>query len=209
MTLETLLKDEDLKRCVDFHGHLCPGLAIGFVASRDGLLRLRETRADDEEIVTVVGTDACCADAVQVMMGSTFGKGNFIFKDHGKVVMTFISRSSEQAFRYSLKHGVISLSERHRDLVARVIHEAASEDEISEFWRLHHLKAGDILNTSPDELFHITRAAVPMPDTAEIHPSVPCGICGEPVMQTRLVDYRGQQVCMECLEKKDRPAVSS
>jgi formylmethanofuran dehydrogenase subunit E len=67
--LENLLTDEDLKRCVDFHGHLCPGLAIGFVASRDGLSRLAEKRANDEEIVTVIGTDACCADAVQVMMG--------------------------------------------------------------------------------------------------------------------------------------------
>ena len=202
MTIEELLKDEDLKRCVDFHGHLCPGLAIGFVAAKDGLRRLEETRADDEEIVTMIGTDACCADAVQVMMGSTFGKGNFIFKDHGKVVMTFISRGSEQAFRYSLKPGVISLSEHHRDLLAKVMADAASEDEITIFWRLHHHKSGDILKTAPDDLFHITQVAVPMPDTAEIHPSIPCARCGEPVMASRLVDYEGQRICIECHEKE-------
>ncbi len=37
-----------------------------------------EKRAVDEEIVAVVETDACFSDAVQVMTGCTFGKGDFI-----------------------------------------------------------------------------------------------------------------------------------
>jgi len=38
---------------------------------------LGENRAEDEEIVAVVETDACGADAIQVRTGCTFGKGNF------------------------------------------------------------------------------------------------------------------------------------
>jgi len=156
MELQDWLKDNDLKRCMDFHGHLCPGLAIGFVASKEGLRCLNATRADDEEIVSTVYTDACCADAVQVMMGSTFGKGNFIYRDYGKVVMIFISRDSEKAFRFSLKPDVISLEERHRHLLGKVTNQAASEDETKEFWNFHRLKATEILNTSPCDILLCT-----------------------------------------------------
>jgi formylmethanofuran dehydrogenase subunit E len=104
---------------------------------------------------------------------------------------------------------VISLSDRHRDLLAKVMGEAASEDETNEFWRLHHLKSKDILKTAPEDLFDINRVAVPMPDTAEIHPSIACARCGEPVMETRLVDSGGQRICRECLENEAQPTASS
>ncbi len=66
MELQDWLKDDDLKRCMDLHGHLCPGLAIGFVTAKEGLRCLDETRADDEQIVSRVYTDACCTDAVSL-----------------------------------------------------------------------------------------------------------------------------------------------
>ena len=200
MELQDWLNEKDLKRCMDFHGHLCPGLATGFVASREGLKRLEESRAADEEVVSIVLTDACCADAVQVLTGSTFGKGNFFYKDYGKVVMTFISRQSEKAFRFSLKPGAVSLSEHHRFLLGKVTHEAASEQEREEFWGLHREKSVEILNTPAEELFNISQVSVEMPETAEILPSVPCSRCGEPVMATRLETLNGEKICLECLE---------
>ena len=36
---------------VAFHGHSCPGLAIGYRMSRAALDRLADARAEDEEIV--------------------------------------------------------------------------------------------------------------------------------------------------------------
>ena len=36
------------------------------------------------------------------MTGCTFGKGNFIFKDYGKQVYTFIRRSDGEAIRISI-----------------------------------------------------------------------------------------------------------
>ena len=45
-----------VKRAADFHGHMCPGLAIGLRAAE---IALREIgpHAKDEEIVAVVETD--------------------------------------------------------------------------------------------------------------------------------------------------------
>ena len=41
--MDLILDDERLKKAVEFHGHLCPGLLIGFRAATLGLARLEET----------------------------------------------------------------------------------------------------------------------------------------------------------------------
>jgi len=74
----------DLQRAVIFHGHFCPGLAIGYRAAQIAMDALRTDRAEDEELVAIVENDSCAVDAVQVLSGCTFGKGNLIFRDHGK-----------------------------------------------------------------------------------------------------------------------------
>ena len=45
--------DDDFERCIVFHGHVCPGLAIGYRAAKAGMEWLGEQRAEDEEIVCV------------------------------------------------------------------------------------------------------------------------------------------------------------
>jgi len=80
----------DLTRAVDFHGHLCPGLAMGCRASLAGLRELGANRAQDEELVATVYNDSCAADGVQVLTGCTFGKGNLRFRDLGKMAFVFM-----------------------------------------------------------------------------------------------------------------------
>ena len=47
-------------RCVAFHGHSCPGLAIGFRAATEALAYLGVNGpAADEELVCVTENDAC------------------------------------------------------------------------------------------------------------------------------------------------------
>ena len=43
--------------------------------------------------VAVTETDMCAVDAIQALVGCTFGKGNLIFRDRGKVAFTFFRRS--------------------------------------------------------------------------------------------------------------------
>ena len=47
--------------------------------------------------------DSCAVDAIQVVTGCTFGKGNLIFFDFGKQSYTFASRDSGEAVRVSMK----------------------------------------------------------------------------------------------------------
>ena len=81
-------------KCVKFHGHECPGLAIGFKAAEAAIARLGIGFSPDEEIVCVTENDACGVDAIQVMTGCTCGKGNLIFRDRGKSAYSFFERST-------------------------------------------------------------------------------------------------------------------
>lgn len=166
----------ELTPVVAFHGHLCPGLLIGWRASRMAMKLLNLSRDVDEEIVAVVENDACGVDAIQAVLGCTFGKGNFIFRDYGKHAFT--------VFRHSDGRGV--------RLVYRSPENALSRDE--------HM--GRLL-TEPDEaLFDVKKTEEAIPQKARIHDSENCSVCGEKVMVTRLETCAdGRKVCVPCAEK--------
>lgn len=84
--------DKDLKNAIDFHGHMCPGLAMGYRVAR--YVRERYPRSEDEELVCIAENKSCSVDALQALLGCTAGKGNLIIKDHGKQAFTFYSRKS-------------------------------------------------------------------------------------------------------------------
>ena len=88
---------------VRFHGHLCPGVTLGYCASKIALRELYVGRDVDEHLVAIVENDACGVDAIQAVTGCTLGKGNLIFRDYGKHVYTFINRATKDAVRISLK----------------------------------------------------------------------------------------------------------
>ena len=85
-----------------FHGHVCPGTAIGYRAGEIAINRIGTSRATDEEFLAIVENDSCSVDAIQVVTGCTMGKGNLIFKDFGKHVYTFVNRDSGEVLRLSL-----------------------------------------------------------------------------------------------------------
>jgi formylmethanofuran dehydrogenase subunit E len=173
---------DDLRRAADFHGHLCPGLAIGYRASRAAMERMGIARAYDEELVCVVENDSCSVDAVQFLAGCTFGKGNLVFRDHGKQVFTFASRQRPgRAVRVSLKAGAIPPPGEDVDPARR---------------REEALRR---MVTAPlEELFHVDEVACELPQEARIHQSVLCDNCGEPTMETRIVDEDGRRLCIPC-----------
>lgn len=207
MIAEKIMDSEDFKRCEVFHGHVCPGLAIGYQASKAALSWLEENRSVDEEIVAIVENDACCVDAIQVMTGCTFGKGNFIFKDHGKMVFTFFSRNTGNGVRLSMKPGVLQPDERHLMLIEKIRQGDALEKDREEFEKLHHLRTIDILNQSSANLFVIENVRINLPPKARIEPSELCPICGEPTMPSRMKPSDGHMICKDCMDKKGAPIV--
>lgn len=179
---------EQLKKAVDFHGHICPGLMIGYRAAKAGLARLEGQRSEDEELIAIVENDSCSVDGIQSLTGATFGKGNLFYKDHGKQVFTLATRANKKGVRLSFRGDRLKskMAEGQTDRNAFI----------------------EILNSAPDEdIFDITDVDIELPDTASIHKSIPCENCGEPTMDTRLMQVGGKKLCLDCLLKTN-PEVS-
>jgi formylmethanofuran dehydrogenase subunit E len=103
---------------VAFHGHSCPGLALGYRVSQR-VLKEFKGRAEDEELVAVVENNSCAVDAVQVITGCTFGKGNLVFKDYGKQVYTFVKRPFGKGLRISVHWQKPSESDEEKEMWER------------------------------------------------------------------------------------------
>jgi formylmethanofuran dehydrogenase subunit E len=199
MKAQEIMNSEAFVKCVDFHGHICPGLSIGYKAAKVAMEKLEEGRADDEQIVAIVETDACSSDAVQVLTGCTFGKGNFIYKDDGKMVLTLLSRKTGQGIRVAMRPGAFSPDETHLALLYKVIRGEANEEEKKRFYEIHIQRSRDVLEMPDNELFAVTTVQVELPEKARIEPSEPCARCGEPTMRTKLETIDGRKFCRDCI----------
>ncbi|HMB02014.1 MAG TPA: FmdE family protein [Spirochaetota bacterium] len=204
MTAKQFNLPEDFKKCAAFHGHICPGLSIGYKAAQTGLNLLKERRAADEEIVAVVENNACGVDAVQVLTGCTFGKGNFIFRDYGKQVFYFISRNTGRGVRLALHRDYLQFdsaaeNEEYNRLRNKVTAADIAPPEKERFRELHHEKSLAILQTDAKQLFSIREVQIAAPPQAKIEKSIPCAACQEPVMASRLVARNNTQICRECM----------
>jgi len=191
----------DWAKVAKFHGHMCPGLAIGYRAAKAALGRLGAGRSKDEEMVAIVENDSCSVDAVQALTGCTFGKGNFIFRDYGKQVFTFLRRPTKVGVRVSLRAGATRPPTGNTRLDA--LSEKVSRGKASEAERRlqRRMRTELILSMPEEELFEIRPVKMRLPEEARIHKSVECARCGEPTMETRTVKARGRLLCIPCREE--------
>lgn len=190
---------KSLDDVVEFHGHLCPGLAMGYRVALAALNEFGE-RAEDEELVAVVENDSCAVDAVQVMTGCTFGKGNLIYRDYGKQVYTFIKRPSGDALRVSVEWVSPEETDEEKEAWLKYMTGDRSEDVKEIVHRRKSKKIDTVLRASDGELFRMTRKKMELPQEAQIYPSVRCAICGEKVMEPRARLMDGNIVCLPCFE---------
>jgi formylmethanofuran dehydrogenase subunit E len=199
MNAQQIMQSDDFKRCEAFHGHVCGGLAIGYMAATAGLKWLREKRALDEELVAIVETDACCVDAIQVLTGCTLGKGNLIYKDYGKMGFTFFNRRTGKGVRLSMNPDTLRVNDRQIALFKKTRDGSITDAEREELSVLGMQRTVEVLNSRADDLFTMTPVTTGMPDKARIEPSKPCASCGEPTMASKLEVVDGAMVCRGCL----------
>ena len=182
---------------IQFHGHACPGLAIGY---RVAILALKELglRAKDEELVAFVENNSCAVDAIQFVCGCTFGKGNFIFKDFGKQVYTFIRRPHSEAVRIAIKWEEPPEDPETEAIWVRYTEGDRSAEVIAVVQDRKARKMNAILGAEDDELFKVERVQVEMPEPARIYKSITCTNCGEKVMEPRTRMVEGKLLCIPC-----------
>jgi formylmethanofuran dehydrogenase subunit E len=201
MKNEEILSSGDFTKCVEFHGHMCPGLAIGFQAARTLMERLGVRKTPDEELIAIVETDACGADAIQVMTGCTFGKGNFIFKNYGKHAFSLIDRRKGTGLRVCLRSDAFQMDPESLSLSEKLQKDEASENEIERFRQLQQKRTQKILDAGAESLFKVEEISPDILPKARIMESVNCDFCGEPTKMDLLRKMNGKRMCIPCAKQ--------
>ena len=167
---------------IQFHGHECPGLAIGYRMATAAMEALGSFRAEDEELVAIIENDACRVDPLQCVTGCTFGKGNLLFRDFGKHVYTVYCRSSRSGVRvYFHGNGIPEDLQEDRSILTK--------------W---------ILSAPNDSILSVTPTTIPEPEPAKIRESTPCAFCGENVMESRIQQLHEKPACIPCYQKRQK-----
>lgn len=193
------MEHDDLQAVIQFHGHLCPGLALGYRVAKAALRELNAVRPQDEELVAIVENDSCAVDAIQFITGCTFGKGNFIFRDYGKHVYTFFNRATGKGVRISEDYRGFDTDPRFAEIKKR---QDAGEDVAEERKAYLMEKTEAILKAEDRELMTITPVSSLPPEEAKIRGSAHCAACGEKFMESRGRVKNGMIVCIPCFEKE-------
>ncbi len=179
----TFLERDFWNRVAAFHGHECPGLAIGYKACEAVIAEFGLSRTAlpviDEELVCITENDACCVDAIQSLLGCTYGKSNLICRLRGKMAFSFYTRESGKALRLYLKPN---------------LGQGMTRDEFKTY----------LLDTPYTELFEIGAPRWPLPEPARLFNSECCSVCGESTAEYALRIHEGKPICLDCYDAYDR-----
>jgi formylmethanofuran dehydrogenase subunit E len=166
-------------KAVAFHGHECPGLAIGFKACEAAVERMHIGVSEDEEIVCVTENDACGVDAVQALFSCTMGKGNLIYKGTGKQAFSFFNRTNGEKLRVCLKPNGNTGMDRVQ-------------------WKEY------LLNAPVEEIFFFSQPKFDLPEKARLFQTCVCEICGEGAPEHKMHLQDGKTVCADCFKNYSR-----
>lgn len=160
------------EKCVDFHGHECGGLTIGFKASQYAAELLDLDFSRDEEIVCISENDACGVDAIQALLGCSVGKGNLLFRIRGKQAFSFYNRKNGKSVRLVLKPRPAGMT----------------KDEAFAFYQ----------EASPKDMFEVKEVKVEIPERARLFNSHTCDQCKETTAEHLLILNNGEKHCYDC-----------
>ena len=166
------------EKCGKFHGHECPGLAIGFRACNIAQEKMNFKFSKDEEIVCITENDACGIDAIQVITGCTLGKGNLIYRGTGKMAFSFYDRKNEKSIRIILKEFEFKGNRKDKEIY--------------------------ILNGPEEVLFDIKKTKIIIPECARSFASIKCENCGEMAPEHKIRFQKGKKVCLDCYDDYSR-----
>lgn len=171
------IQEQLWKKCVEFHGHECGGLMIGFRAALYAMELLDIDYSLDEEVACITENDACGVDAIQVILGCSVGKGNLLFKLRGKQAFNFYDRKTGKSLRLILKE----------------------TEHVEKEEKYQYLK-----KQPAEKLFRTGIPKQTFPAKAQIFRSVKCECCKEMTSENMIRLQNGKKICLDCFTPYSR-----
>jgi formylmethanofuran dehydrogenase subunit E len=141
----------------------------------------------------------CAVDAIQLLTGCTFGKGNLIHLDYGKNAYTFIRRSDGKAIRIITRaDGWPPDAPERKAISEKMRGGTASADDERRYAELQEERALAVMAIPEEQLFEVREVEPVVPKKARLNASLSCEECGEPTIETRIRRIDGRNLCMPC-----------
>jgi formylmethanofuran dehydrogenase subunit E len=134
---------------VAFHGHSCPGAALGLRVAEAVVTRLGR-HGEGNELVAVTAVADCSADAIQLLTGCTLGRKNLQIEDTRIMAFTF-RRTDSAEVRIRGRRGTAAFHTLEIEALARAVRGRRATSE--EAARLAKMQADRVhrLLTEPEE----------------------------------------------------------
>lgn len=87
---------------VEYHGHICPGIAMGFKVCEGAIAKL-DIDTSKDKIVCIVENNKCPVDAVRFILNCTERNGRLIHKELDKQIFSFFNKTNGKKIKIELK----------------------------------------------------------------------------------------------------------
>jgi len=194
--------DSLMNKAAALHGHYCPGLAMGIMASVRAMNMLEAESDGMEDLLAITEINSCFSDGVQFVTGCTFGNNALIYKDIGKTAFTLTKRDGKGiriATKASGRDVIKQAFPDFQNLYQKVVAEQNHSPELMALYKKTSLeRAFGTLSLNFDDLFTVKYVNVEIPIYAKIQDSTICSCCGESVMATRIEVINLKKLCYTC-----------
>jgi formylmethanofuran dehydrogenase subunit E len=183
---------------VDFHGHICPGIVVGFRAC---VLALKTLNSSFRELgkthLAFCENDVCGVDAVQYVTGCTLGNDGLIIDNRGKFAFSWVDKKTGAGIRVLLKAPLWATNEPlylHR----KVKEGTATEEEKKQWFKIRDQRGKELMELEDKELLEVQQVQMKFPGKARLFPFLTCAGCGESFMESWATIEDGQTYCKAC-----------
>ncbi len=193
-----MLVNMQLKRVVDFHGHLCPDLVIGCKAHELAMERLSQKEKLDGGLIVIAENKTSALDAIQCLSGCTLGNQRLKVHDFGKHKYTFLISRTGLGVKLSLKEQSFKDKPEYLELEEKAEKGEATVEDIARFQSLLDERVKLLLSIRHDALFDTVITTRKPPRTETFTDLAQCDRCRDLVLKSRLVNIKGFSMCRQC-----------
>ena len=197
-----MLNDETLKFAKFFHdGMISAPYALGIKLTLAALDGLSIKKPKIKDLFVISETRHCFMDGIQVISKATFGCGDLVIKDYGKLALTMVDKKTGNAVRVTVKPEF----QKKMTAVSNKIRELFELKDRKKILEITENFGKEIMESNSNDICIVKRVKITdksIIENASIkHKEFNCALCGESILEYAINWVDGKVLCPVCAKK--------